>query len=95
MGIRACLGVTTIFDSDIINKYAENFSRFGHLDNVKIFVIPDRKTPKELYQRCYTLKGNGVNISIPTLDEQESFLNRVGLNPRFIPFNSDNRRNVG
>jgi hypothetical protein len=29
------------------------------------------------------------------LDDQDRFLNRLGLTPDFIPYNSDNRRNVG
>ena len=60
-----------------------------------MFVIPDRKTPSSAFDRCEQLRGLGLQVVIPTLQEQEEYLRKFdGLN-RLIPFNSDNRRNVG
>ena len=41
--------VTTIFDPVPLEDYGENFRRHGHLDDVKVIVISDRKTPQAAY----------------------------------------------
>jgi hypothetical protein len=79
----------------VLEGYFENFQRFGHLEDVDVFAIPDRKTPPAAYARCQALKRRGMKISCPTLDEQEDFLRRVGFLPHLVPYDSDNRRNVG
>jgi hypothetical protein len=95
MSYTASLVLTTIFDPIVLQSYFENFQKFGHLDSVIVFVIPDRKTPKTAYERCEQLRKQGLNIFCPTLSEQEAFLLRVGYPPHLIPYDSDNRRNVG
>jgi hypothetical protein len=92
---QATLVVTTIFDPVLLEDYCENFRRHGHLDNIKVIVIPDRKTPEAAYQRCAGLARRGMRIECPSLEEQERYLTRLGLEPAAIPYNSDNRRNVG
>jgi hypothetical protein len=93
--MRACVVFTTIFDPLVLKAYYRNFERFGHLDQVEIIVIPDRKTPEVAYARCREMSRRGMRTLCPTLEEQETFLKSVGLSPEFIPYNSDNRRNVG
>lgn len=95
MPLTASLVVTTIHDPVSLDGYLENFERFGHLDQIKVFVIPDRKTPPEAYARCQALKQHGLQITCPTLAEQEDYLRRVGFPPHLVPYDSDNRRNVG
>ncbi len=87
--------VTTINDPALLEEYYENFKRFGHLDMVRVVVIPDLKTPQKAYERIDDLKKRGLNIVCPTINEQEVFLKRVEFSPTLIPYNSDNRRNVG
>lgn len=86
------LVLTTIFDPASLDGYLENFRTFGHLDQVKVFVIPDRKTPPAAYARCQSLCSGGLDVVCPTIEEQEKFL---GQTAGLIPHNSDNRRNVG
>jgi len=93
--VKAALVLTTIFDPVVLEGYWENFREYNHLDQVQVYLIPDRKTPSQAYERCEILKRRGMKIVCPTLDEQETFLKRVGLAPHLIPYNSDNRRNVG
>ena len=95
MDKRASLVVTTIFDPVVIEEYYANFKKFGRLDQVRVYVIPDRKTPPIVYKRCNQLKESGLDIVCPSLEEQESFLRRIGFYPHLIPYDSDNRRNVG
>ena len=92
---RGALVFTTIFDTPILEDYYRNFLRFGHLDDVEVIVIPDRKTPESTYARCRELNSRGLRTTCPTLEEQERFLKSIGVPSHAIPYNSDNRRNVG
>jgi hypothetical protein len=91
----ATLVVTTIFEAEALDGYYENFKRFGHLDQVEVIVIPDRKTPAATYERARRLTAQGLKTLCPSLEEQELYLRRVGFSPELIPYNSDNRRNIG
>ena len=93
--MKACLVLTTIFDPVILDAYYRNFKRFGRLDQVEVIVVPDRKTPPIAFTRCQETSKLGLRVECPTLEEQETFLKHMGLDPAFIPYNSDNRRNVG
>lgn len=91
----ATLVLTTIFDPVILDAYVENFNRYDHLDDVEVIVIPDRKTPVSAFETCERLAQRGLRITCPSIQEQECFLKRIGLTHSFIPYNSDNRRNIG
>src|SRR5579871_1620346 len=91
----ATLVLTTIADPKILEGYRDNFARHGHLDQVDVIVIPDRKTPSAAFETCEHLAQCGLKIICPTLDEQDCYLKRIGLSSDIIPYNSDNRRNVG
>jgi hypothetical protein len=91
---RATLVLTTIFDPVILEAYHRNFERYGHLDEVDVIVIPDKKTPRAAYETCARLASRGLKVDCPALDEQEVYLKRAGLPRGFVPCNSDNRRNV-
>ena len=93
--LKASLVFTTINDPVILNDYVENFKKYNHLDQVEIIVIPDKKTPAAFFKRCEKFKNEGVNILYPTIDEQEEYLKKIKMLPHIIPYNSDNRRNVG
>jgi Reversibly glycosylated polypeptide len=95
MPICAAIVMTTIFDPVTVEGYFQNLAHFDHLREVKIFVIPDRKAPQATYTRCTALEEKGLPISCPTIQEQESFLKRIGLPLEMIPYDSDNRRNIG
>ncbi len=92
---KATMVFTTIFDPILLETYYENFRHFGRLDDVEVIVIPDRKTPQRAYSRCAELSAKGMKVDCPTLEEQERFLAGVEVAPEFIPYDSDNRRNVG
>jgi hypothetical protein len=92
---KATMVFTTIFDPILLDAYYENFAKFGHLDQVEVIVVPDRKTPEKAYSRCAEASAKGLRIVCPTIAEQETFLNSVGLRTDAIPYDSDNRRNVG
>jgi hypothetical protein len=91
----AGLVFTTIFDARALRDYRRNFQRFGHLEQVDAFVIPDRKTPPTAFALSEEMRDGGLRTACPTLEAQEDFLKRIGMPPESIPFDSDNRRNVG
>jgi hypothetical protein len=87
--------MTTIFDSDVVESYFDNFRKYGHLDRAQMIVIPDKKTPPAVYDRCRRLQRQGLFCNCPSLEEQDTFLQKLGNMNRIIPHDSDNRRNVG
>jgi hypothetical protein len=93
--MKTGLVLTTINDPILLEGYLDNLEKFGHLDSTQVYVIPDKKTPLEAYDRCERLKKRGLKVSCPDLNEQEGYLKRIGYPSHLIPFNSDNRRNVG
>lgn len=92
---QACVVLTTIFDPVVLEAYYRNFEKFGRLDQVEVIVIPDKKTPAAAGERCRELTRRGLRAECPSLEEQELFLKKIGLAAEFVPYNSDNRRNVG
>ncbi len=95
MSLRAAMVLTTIADPVVLEGYCANFTAHGHLDQIQVIVIPDRKTPSTIFQRCAELRKKGLDVLCPPLEEQERILLRLGFPPDLVPYNSDNRRNVG
>ncbi|MGA3170620.1 MAG: hypothetical protein ABSE62_06370 [Chthoniobacteraceae bacterium] len=91
---RAALVVTTINKGGFLEDYYQAILREELLDRVTVIVIPDRKTPPELLQLCGEYASKGLRILCPMLSEQEEYLAKIDLTD-FIPYNSDNRRNIG
>lgn len=91
---RVDIVVTTIFEPKFLDGYVENLAKHGH-DEAGIIVIIDRKTPPSVYERCGYHARHGRQVICPTLDEQEQFLSRFGALAGRIPYDSDNRRNIG
>jgi len=83
--VKAAVVVTTINDCrELLDGYLKNFSKYGH--EVNFYLIPDVKTPK------FTIPNA---IHVPSDGQQTEFLEKIGFPPSDIPWNSDNRRNVG
>jgi hypothetical protein len=93
--MKAALVLTSINDVPCLGHYFDNFKRFGHLDDVKVFLIADTKTPKEALTRCLNLMQQGLNVHCVSIRDQERFLNQLHLPASMFPRNSDSRRNVG
>jgi glycosyltransferase involved in cell wall biosynthesis len=88
------LVVTTIGRGEFLSDYFDAVRRERALERVDVIVIPDRKTPAELYDRCAEFARKGLRLECPTVEEQDAYLAHRGLSG-FIPYNSDNRRNIG
>lgn len=91
----AAIVVTTIFPPKFLAGYLENLRRFGSVERTQVIVIPDRKTPASVGEACDRASREGFRVSCPSLEEQAEFLRRFNVPTDWIPFDSDNRRNVG
>lgn len=87
--------VTTIFEPAWLDGYIRNIRAHGHEQDVTIRIICDRITPPSVYEAAAQAAAQGFNIDCPTLEEQATYLNSLGLEDDFIPWNTDNRRNIG
>lgn len=95
MALRAAMVLTTIADPVVLEGYCANFTAHGHLEQVQVIVIPDKKTPPTVFMRCAELRKRGLDVLCPPLEQQERTLRCLGFPPDLVPHNSDNRRNVG
>lgn len=87
--------VTTIFEPQWLQGYLENLRRHGHDRNTTIRIIIDRKTPASVIAAAREAQAAGFSVDCPDLDEQSAFLERLDVPADFIPWNTDNRRNIG
>lgn len=87
--------LTTIFEPAFLDGFLKNLERHGRKSHTSIIIIIDRKTPPTVAQAAEAARNMGFDVQCPTLDEQEAFLQKVGAPADFIPYNTDNRRNVG
>src|SRR5688572_21893206 len=93
-GPTCSLVVTTIGRGEFLADYYAAILREGANDRVSVIVIPDRRTPTQLFERCAEFARRGMRVQCPTLAEQECYLARWGFSG-LVPHDSDNRRNVG
>ncbi|MCA9079631.1 MAG: hypothetical protein KDA58_03690 [Planctomycetaceae bacterium] len=87
--------VTTIFEPAFLDGYLREIDLAGQRDQVTLRVIIDRKTPATVAAACAAARQQGFLVECPTLEEQEAHLKRWELPSDFIPWNTDNRRNIG
>lgn len=93
--MKAYVVVTTINVPYLLKDYADNFEKFGHKNEVGFIVIGDMKTPKEAKGICDELQERGFEAIHMDVDAQREWLKRFPELDEIIPYNSDNRRNIG
>ena len=87
--------VTTIFEPAWLQGYLDNLRAHGRDRDVVLRIICDRKTPASVYEVAAAASRQGFLIDCPTLDEQSDYLKKLGVPADFVPWNTDNRRNIG
>src|SRR5262249_15418694 len=93
---RMTIVMTTINVPTLLEGYADNFERHHHLDHVDCIIIGDRKTPHdEVRKLSNRLTDRGFDVTYVDLEEQEKYMDRFPHMKPLIPYNSDNRRNIG
>lgn len=87
--------VTTIFEPSWLEGYLHNIRNHSHEQSVTIRIIADRRTPASVYAAAQEASRQGFQVDCPDLEEQARYLRRLGVPDDFVPWNSDNRRNIG
>lgn len=95
MSTKVSLVATTIGDGAFLNDYVNAILREKLIEDVSIIVISDLKTPSRFFDRCKEIKDQGIKIFCPPVEEQDLYLSKLGNIKGIIPYNSDNRRNIG
>ncbi len=87
---------TTIGSGSFLADYARVLHDSAPVsqEQVEFIVIPDRKTPRSLADTVDQWRKLGLRITCPDLDEQSQLVDRWRIGS-LIPFDSDNRRNIG
>jgi hypothetical protein len=87
--------LTTIYNPLVLVEYTNNFIKFNKIDQVKLWVVADRKTPKECLETLKNVMSLGLDVEYISLERQlewgknhEDFYNS-------LPFDNDTRRNIG
>lgn len=94
--MKYCLVVTTINVPELLKDYADNFLKFGHESEIGILVIGDLKTPNQKVEDLILeIKQKGILAEYFDIEKQEKWLEKFPDLKKMIPYNSDNRRNIG
>jgi Reversibly glycosylated polypeptide len=92
---RVDIVMTTIGDaSAFFDAYRKALDGRSETVQVRFVVIADRRTPVEFWGVCARARDAGLDVLAPTVAEQDELLRRLGV-PGFVPYDSDNRRNIG
>jgi len=95
MSKKAYVVVTTINKPWLLLDYAKNFMKFGHEKNVGIICVEDKKTPKDSKSILDEIQGVGIEAIYMSIEFQEKWLKKFPYFLNVIPYNTDNRRNIG
>lgn len=85
---------TTINEPKILENLYANISQYGHLDEVKVWVIGDRKTPATAWRLAREVSQKGLETEFVDIEEQDRWGSRFPLY-ECIPYNTDGRRILG
>jgi hypothetical protein len=86
---------TTIFYPELLHAYHANLSKFGQLEDTCVWVVGDRKTPKEVAALCQEVSAKGLLTTYLDCDWQEEWAKRYPAMAERLPWNNETRRNIG
>ena len=93
--MKTAIVMTTINIPKVLESYCSNIAWFGHKDETEILVIGNLKTPEEARDYTLSFRKKAFETYFFDVKEQEKWLGRFPKLKDIIPYNSDNRRNVG
>jgi len=95
INLKAAIVLTTIYVPKLLEEYANNFRKFNHFD-IGFIIIGDRPTPNDKCKKIADhLKELGFESYYLDVDSQKLWLKDFPKLAKIIPYNSDNRRNIG
>lgn len=93
--MKTAIVLTTVNVPDLLHGYADNFERYGHKTEVEFIIIGDLKTPPEVEELAEAIRKRGFEADYLDIARQEDWLRKFPDLMGIIPYNSDNRRNIG
>lgn len=93
---KTYLVLTTINTPIVAEKFYQNFKKFGHLKETGLIIIGDTKSPvKKSLSVINKLNKKGFDVEYFDVKRQKDWLKKFPKFSKIIPYNSDNRRNIG
>jgi len=86
---------TTIFVPHLLGELRENAARFGHLEETKVWVIGDRKSPPETMDIVAAANRAGLETVFFDIAAQDAWGARIAEFYQRIPYDNETRRNLG
>lgn len=85
---------TTINQPVILHDLYDNIDKFGHLDEVKVWVVGDRKTPGSAAELAREISKKGLETVYFDITQQDKWGKAFPFY-KLIPYNTDGRRVFG
>ena len=93
--VKMVIALTTINScKKLLESYLNNF-RVHKCSNVGFVIIGDKKTPDVLYEEAKSVRDEGFLCEYWDVKKQIELLSTFPSLAKNIPYNSDNRRNIG
>lgn len=89
---KLAITLTTINDGSFLERFRPLLAAGG--GRLALVIAGDRKTPPACAERAARLAAEGFDVRYLGLDAQAEILDAAGLAAQFVPFDSDNRRNI-
>jgi hypothetical protein len=80
---------TTIGDGSFLEAYCNKAEEEGLKQDVSFYIAPDHKSPKELFDAVHVQQMKGFDVKVAWSCRANHDMEQL------IPFDSDNRRNIG
>lgn len=94
--MKTYIVLTTINIPQIAIDLCKNIEKYKHKNDVGIIIIGDKKSPdKESTLIAKKLKKKSFDVEYFNLKRQKQILSKFPKFEKIIPYNSDNRRNIG
>lgn len=87
--------LTTINIPTVLEEVYENVSKFGHLHETCVWVIPDKKTPADAKEYSEKISKKGLTTFFVNIENQDVWGARNIEFYSSIPYNNETRRNIG
>lgn len=86
---------TTINYPLVIKELFDNINKYDHIDEVKVWIVGDCKTPPGLFDLSKEFSRKGLEIVYLDIDAQDKWGKRCADFYDRVPYNNETRRNIG
>ncbi|MDH5601935.1 MAG: hypothetical protein OEY78_11610 [Gammaproteobacteria bacterium] len=88
--------ITTINKPVVLESIARNCAKYNRLDTIEVIVVGDRKTPEDVSDYISFVSDTfGLMVEYMDINSQKEYLVDFPDLEKIIPYDSDNRRNIG